>query len=85
MSLTAEHRGRQAPSIGGVAVFVVYPRKIGLVGRIREYLPVRWRSPNHIDPTATSTSFLISILLRAKRLAHATSCVETVPCKRCWD
>lgn len=34
-------------------------------------MPVRWRSPNQIDPTSTFTSFLIAVLVGAKRFAHA--------------
>ncbi len=56
---------------GGVAVFIAYLRKIDLAGKIREHMPVRWRSPNQIDPTATFTSFLIAVLVGAKRFAHA--------------
>jgi hypothetical protein len=54
-----------------VAVFIAYLRKIDLAGKIREHMPVRWRSPNPIDPTATFTSFLIAVLVGAKRFAHA--------------
>src|SRR5258708_6191195 len=32
--------------------------------------PIRWRSPNHIDPT--STAFLVSVLVGARRFAHAS-------------
>ena len=32
---------------------------------------MRWRSPNRIDPTTTWTAFLISVLVGAKRFAHA--------------
>src|ERR1019366_4610809 len=42
-----------------------------LGGQVREHMPVQWRSPNQIDPTATFTSFLIAVLLGAKRFAHA--------------
>ena len=33
-------------------------------------MPLRWRSYNQIDPTATFTSFLIAVLLGAKRFAN---------------
>jgi hypothetical protein len=62
---------RAVTPFGGVAVFVAYLRKIDLAGKIREHMPVRWKSPNHIDPTATFTSFLMAVLLGAKRFAHA--------------
>jgi hypothetical protein len=62
---------RAVTPFGGAAVFIAYLRKIDLAGKIREHMPVRWRSPNHIDPTVTFTSFLIAVLLGAKRFAHA--------------
>lgn len=62
---------RAVTPFGGVAVFIAYLRKIGLAGKLREHMPVQWRSPNHIDPTSTFTSFLIAVLLGAKRFAHA--------------
>ena len=35
-------------------------------------MPIRWRSPNHIDPTSTFTAFLVSVLVGARRFAHAS-------------
>src|SRR3989475_12216605 len=35
-------------------------------------MPIRWRSPNHIDPPSTFTAFLISVLVGARRFAHAS-------------
>ena len=61
---------RAVTPFGGVAVFVSYLDKIDLVGKIRQCMPVRWRSPNHIDPTHTLTAFLIAVLTGAKRFAH---------------
>lgn len=61
---------RAITPFGGVAVFVAYLRKIDLTGKVREHMPVQWRSPNHIDPTATFTAFLIAVLVGAKRFAH---------------
>jgi hypothetical protein len=62
---------RSVTPFGGVAVFIAYLRKIDLAGKVGEHMPVRWRSPNQIDPTATFISFLIAVLLGAKRFAHA--------------
>jgi hypothetical protein len=61
---------RWVTPFGGVAVFIAYLRKIDLAGKVGEHMPVRWRSPNQIDPTATFTSFLVAVLLGAKRFAH---------------
>ena len=52
---------REVTAFGGVSVFVAYLRRIDLVGRLRQWMPVRWRSPNHIDPSATFVSFLIAV------------------------
>ncbi len=51
---------RAVTPFGGVAVFLAYLGKIDLAGKVREYMPVQWRSPNQIDPAATFISFLIS-------------------------
>jgi hypothetical protein len=61
---------RAITPFGGVAVFVAYLRKIDLTVNVREHMPVQWRSPNNIDPTATFIAFLIAVLAGAKRFAH---------------
>src|SRR6266699_419796 len=62
---------RAVTPFGGVAVFISFLGKIGLVKAVREHMPIRWRSPNHIDPTSTFTAFLLSVLVGARRFAHA--------------
>src|SRR5438874_2727651 len=62
---------RAVTPFGGVAVFISFLGKIGFVKAVREHMPIRWRSPNHIDPTATFTAFLLSVLVGARRFAHA--------------
>ena len=62
---------RAVTPFGGVAVFIAYLGRIGLAGKLREHMPIQWHSPNQIDPTATFTSFLIAVLVGAKRFAHA--------------
>ena len=62
---------RAVTPFGGVAVFIEYLQKIGLVEQVRRHLPVRWTSPNHIEPTATWMAFLMTVLVGAKRFAHA--------------
>ena len=57
--------------LGGVAVFVVFLQKLGLVEKLRQHMPIQWKSPNQIDPTTTFTAFLIAVLAGAKRFAHA--------------
>ena len=62
---------RAVTPFGGVAVFVSFLQKIDLVGQLRQYMPVRWKSPNQIDPTETFLAFLITVLVGARRFAHA--------------
>ena len=61
---------RAVTPFGGVAVFVSYLEKIDLAGKLRQWMPVSWRSPNQIDPTHTFTAFLFAVLTGAKRFAH---------------
>jgi hypothetical protein len=62
---------RAVTPFGGVAVFIAYLQKIGLVEQVRRHLPIHWNSPNHIEPTATWMAFLMTVLVGAKRFAHA--------------
>ena len=61
---------RAVTPLGGVAVFVTFLHKLGLVEKLRQHMPVRWTSPNQIDPTATFLAFLMAVLAGAKRFAH---------------
>ena len=62
---------RAVTPFGGVTVFLSFLNKIDLVGKVRQHMPIRWKSPNHIDPTVTFTAFLMSVLVGARRFAHA--------------
>jgi hypothetical protein len=62
---------RAVTPFGGVAVFVSYLRRVDFMGKVRQCMPVRWRSPNHIDPTCTFTAFLMAVLAGARRFAHS--------------
>ena len=62
---------RAVTPFGGAAVFVRYLDKIDLVGKLRQWMPVRWRSPNQIDPTHTFIAFLMAVLAGARRFAHS--------------
>src|SRR6266446_5540970 len=68
---------RAVTPCGGVAVFISFLGKIGFVKAVREHMPIRWRSPNHIDPTSTFTAFLLSVLVGARRFAQGTQPAET--------
>jgi hypothetical protein len=62
---------RAVTPFGGVAVFIAYLRKVGVVEQIRRHMPVIWKSPNRIDPADTFVAFLMVVLVGAKRFAHA--------------
>src|SRR5262245_61169743 len=63
---------RAVTPFGGIAVFISFLRKIGFVEAVRQHMPIRFGSPNHIDPTFTSTAFLMSVLVGARRFAHGS-------------
>src|SRR5215217_2274135 len=63
---------RAVTPFGGIAAFIFFLDKIGFVEAVRQHLPIRWRSPNQIDPSSTFTAFLISVLAGARRFAHAS-------------
>jgi hypothetical protein len=62
---------RAVTPFGGVAVFVSFLQKIDLVGQLRRHMPIQWKSPNQIDPTTTFVAFLMTVLVGARRFAHA--------------
>src|SRR5579863_7064735 len=63
---------RAVTPFGGIAVFISFLSKIGLVEALRQHMPIRWKSPNHIEPSSTFTAFLVSVLVGARRFAHAS-------------
>ena len=63
---------RAVTPFGGVAVFVSFLQRIDLVGQLRQYMPIQWKSPNRIEPTDTFLAFLMTVLVGAKRFAHAS-------------
>src|SRR5438445_732767 len=62
---------RAVTPFGGIAVFISFLEKIGFAEALRQHMPIRWKSPNHIDPAATFTAFLMAVLVGARRFAHA--------------
>src|ERR1700719_1444401 len=69
--LILRETSRAVTPFGGVAVFIAYLRKVEFVEKVRQCMPIRWRSPNQIDPSVTFTAFLMAVLVGAKRFAHA--------------
>src|SRR5216684_6327667 len=63
---------RAVTPFGGIAVFISFLSKIGFVEAVRQHMPICWKSPNHIDPSSTFTAFLLSVLVGARRFAHAS-------------
>src|SRR6201982_12671 len=63
---------RAVTPFGGIAVFISFLGKVGYVEALRQHMPIRWKSPNHIDPSSTFTAFLLSVLVGARRFAHAS-------------
>jgi hypothetical protein len=62
---------RAVTPYGGAAVFIAFLGKIGLVKQLRRHMPIQWKSPNRIDPADTFVAFLITVLVGARRFAHA--------------
>ena len=58
---------RAVTPFGGVAVFISFLGRIGFAEALRQHMPIRWKSPNHIDPSCTFTAFLMSVLVGAGR------------------
>jgi hypothetical protein len=63
---------RAVTPFGGIAVFISFLGKIGFAEAVRQHMPIRWKSPNQIEPTSTFTAFLMSVLVGARRFAHAS-------------
>jgi hypothetical protein len=47
---------RAVTPFGGIAVFLSFLGKVGFVEALREHMPIRWKSPNHIDRSVTFTA-----------------------------
>src|SRR6202049_974844 len=63
---------RAVTPFGGIAVVISFLSKIGFVEAVRQHIQSCWKSPNHIDPSSTFTAFLVSVLVGARRFAHAS-------------
>ena len=63
---------RAVTPFGGLVVFFEFLRHIGYREAVGQHLPFRLTSPNAIDPVATFTAFLFSVVAGARRFAHAS-------------
>lgn len=61
---------RAVTPFGGLSVLIEFLQKIGYRQQVSEYMPVRLRSPNAIDPGETYTAFLMAVVAGARRFAH---------------
>jgi hypothetical protein len=75
---------RAVTPFGGLVVFVEYLNRIDLMGAVRRHMPVRYLSPNQIDPSTTLICFLVSVLAGARRFAHAAWLRGDKALHRCW-
>jgi hypothetical protein len=62
---------RAVTPLGGAAVFGVFLQQRGFIEKLRQHLPMRWRSPHQIDPPTTFPAFLLAVRAGARRFAHA--------------
>ena len=55
----------------GGGVFIEILQRIGYAAQVRAHLPFQLTSPNAIDPAHTLTAFVFSVVVGARRFAHA--------------
>ena len=58
---------RAVTPFGGLVVFFEFLRQVGYREAVSKYLPFHLTSPNAIDPVATFTAFLLSVVAGARR------------------
>lgn len=63
---------RAVTPFGGLVVFFEFLRQVGYREAVSKHLPFRLTSPNAIDPMETFTAFLLSVVVGARRFAHAS-------------
>src|SRR6267154_849132 len=61
---------RAVTPFGGLVVFLEFLRHVGYREAVSKYLPFRLTSPNAIDPAATFTAFLLSVVAGALKNKH---------------
>jgi hypothetical protein len=66
---------RQTPKpvtpFGGLVVFVEFLRQVGFAEQVRTAMPFELKSPNAIPAVETFTAFVVSVVVGARRFAHA--------------
>lgn len=59
-------------------------RRLGFAEEVAAHLPVQLNSPNALDPAQTFTAFLVSVLVGARRFAHAGMMRSDAALHRLW-
>ena len=70
--LVLRETSRAVTPFGGVAVFAAFLKKLDFIDKVRQHMPFRFTSPNHIEPTVTLVAFLVSVLAGARRFAQTS-------------
>src|SRR3954451_20728327 len=74
---------RAVTPFGGLAVFVEYLNRIGVMGELRRHMPVCYLSRNQIDPSTTLVCFLVSVRAGADGSLTLPGCAGTRQCMLC--
>src|ERR1700741_4142150 len=62
---------RAVTPFGGLSVFIEFLGRVGLVGQLTERVPYEAKSPNHYEPGQILVAFVLSVIVGARRFAHA--------------
>ena len=66
---------RQTPKpvtpFGGLVVFLEFLRQVRFAEQVKSAMPFELKSPNAIAPVETFTAFVVSVVVGARRFAHA--------------
>jgi Transposase DDE domain group 1 len=62
---------RAVTPFGGLSVFIEFLGRIGLVKQLSKRLPYQAKSANHYEPGQILVGFILSVIVGARRFAHA--------------
>ena len=62
---------RAVTPFGGLSVFIEFLRRIELVEQLTNRRPYQPKSPNHYEPGQILVGFILSVIVGARRFAHA--------------
>src|SRR5664280_867973 len=75
---------RAVTPLGGVAVFVVFLHKLGLVEKLRQHMPIQWKSRTTSIPPRPSPRFSWPYWREPSVLLTPTGYATIAPCTPCW-